>query len=188
MRSQILDAIRRKYLNAASHYSWFGDVDSSEMFHNYTLSEKAQPYVGVDFYWVEKGKALKWEEWTRMATGIFSSPFSTTRIFVWVMEVIMGDQKDRVIRFIAIQESRTSQELMSTIRPFKDCIGGTQNTRSLHLRARPLQMICGQLRPHKSYPGMQLIVLRQSWDNLACRTHLENGSSTLKLMGSGQVL
>ena len=64
-----MDAIRRKYLNAASHYSWFGDVDSAEMFHNYTLSEKAQPYAGVDFSLAEKIKALRWEQCTRMACG-----------------------------------------------------------------------------------------------------------------------
>ena len=30
-----------KILDTATHTSWFGDVDSAEMFHNYKLSEKA---------------------------------------------------------------------------------------------------------------------------------------------------
>ena len=48
-------------LDTAIHSSWFGDVDSSEMFHNYKLSEKAQTYAGVDVSWDEKGKALRWK-------------------------------------------------------------------------------------------------------------------------------
>ena len=35
-------------LYTATHSSWFGDVDTDEMFHNYILSEKAQTYAGVD--------------------------------------------------------------------------------------------------------------------------------------------
>ena len=38
-------------LDTATHSSWFGDVDSAEMFHNYKLSGKAQPYMGVDVSW-----------------------------------------------------------------------------------------------------------------------------------------
>ena len=43
--------------------------------------------------WVEKGNALHWEIWTRMVMDLVSSPFSTTRIFYWDMEVITGDRK-----------------------------------------------------------------------------------------------
>ena len=85
-------------LDTASHSSWFDNVDSAEMFHNYTLSEKAQPYAGVDFSLAEKIKALRWERWTRMAVGI-SSPFSTTRMFAWVIKFIMGDRKDKANPF-----------------------------------------------------------------------------------------
>ena len=38
-------------LDTANHSSWFGDVDSAEMFHNYKVSEKAQPYAGEDISW-----------------------------------------------------------------------------------------------------------------------------------------
>ena len=85
-------------LDTATRSSWFGDVDSAEMFHNYTLSEKAEPYAGVGFSLAKKGKALRWERCTRMVVGL-SSPFATTRIFAWVMEVIMGDRKYEVNLF-----------------------------------------------------------------------------------------
>ena len=64
------------------------------MLHNYKLSEKAQPYAGVDVSWDKKGKALRWELWNSMAVGIISSSFETTRMFAWGMELIMGDWKD----------------------------------------------------------------------------------------------
>ena len=41
-------------LDTDTHSTWFVDVDTSEMFHNYKLSEKDQPYVGVNFYWDKK--------------------------------------------------------------------------------------------------------------------------------------
>ena len=63
------------------------------MFHNYKLAEKDQTYAGVDIYWAKKGKAMSWELWTRMAIGILYSPFATTSIFMWGMEVIIGDHK-----------------------------------------------------------------------------------------------
>ena len=37
-------------LDTATHSSWFGDVDDAEIFHHYKLSEKPQPYLGVDLY------------------------------------------------------------------------------------------------------------------------------------------
>ena len=86
-------------LDTATHSYWFGDVDSAETFHNYKLSEKAQPYAGVDVYWAKKGKALGWEKLTRMAMGILYSPFAKTRMFAWGMEVIMGDRKDEANPF-----------------------------------------------------------------------------------------
>ena len=54
----------------------------AEMFHNYKMLESLQPYVGVNVSWSEKGNALHWEICTRMAMGLVSSPFATTRIFL----------------------------------------------------------------------------------------------------------
>ena len=91
-------------LDTSNHSYWFGDVDTAEMFDTYKMSEKAQPYAGVDFYWTKKGKALMWEQWTSIAMGILSSPFATTMMFVWGMEVIISDfGKMRLILSIGIQ-------------------------------------------------------------------------------------
>ena len=37
-------------------------------------------------------------------------------------------------------------------------------------------MTRGKLWPNKSYPGIRLITLRQSWTTLGCRTQLESGA------------
>ena len=42
-------------LDVATRFSWFGDIDSSEMFHDYKISESLQPYAGVDVSWEENG-------------------------------------------------------------------------------------------------------------------------------------
>ena len=75
MGSQIMDSLCINILYKSTHSSWFGNVDTDEMFHNYKLSEKSQPYAGVDVSLDKKGKALRWEQWTRMAMGIPSYPF-----------------------------------------------------------------------------------------------------------------
>ena len=55
--------------------------------------ESLQPYAVVDVYWAEKGNALHWGKWTRMAMGVVSSPFVTTIMFSWDMEVITAYRK-----------------------------------------------------------------------------------------------
>ena len=80
-------------LDKSTHYSWFGDVNYALMFHNYKLSEKSQPYAGVDVSWAKKGKVPRWEQWNRMTIGMFSSTLTTRSLFVWGVEVIIGDQK-----------------------------------------------------------------------------------------------
>ena len=81
-------------LDVATHKSWFSDIDAGEMFLNYKMDQKIQPYAGVDVSWAEEGKSLRWERWSRMAMGLVSSPFATTRIFAWAMEIIKGDRFD----------------------------------------------------------------------------------------------
>ena len=80
-------------LDVATNSSWFRDMDAAEMFHNYKMSEILQPYAGIDVSWAEKGNALHWEIWTRMAMGLVYLPFATTNIFYWAAEVITGDMK-----------------------------------------------------------------------------------------------
>ena len=79
-------------LDVATHKSWFRNIDAAEMFLNYKMDKQVQPYAGVDVSWAEKGKALRWERWSRMAAmGLVSSPYATTRLFLWGMEIIKGD-------------------------------------------------------------------------------------------------
>ena len=82
-------------LDVATHKSWFSDIDAAEMFLNYKMDKRVQPYAGVDVSWAEKGKALRWERWSRMAMGLVSSPYATTRLFSWGMEIIKGDRMDQ---------------------------------------------------------------------------------------------
>ena len=81
-------------LDVSTHSSWFSDIDAGEMFLNYKMDSRVQPYAGVDVSWSQEGKALRWERWNRMAMGLVSSPFATTRIFAWAMEIIKGDRFD----------------------------------------------------------------------------------------------
>ena len=108
------------------------------MFHHYKLSEKDHPYAGVGVSWDENGKALIWERWTRMAMCFLSYQFSTTRMFAWGVEVIIGDQKDGPLSFIGIQWYRTAREPINIILPFQYCIFGTQAARLSQLRERHL--------------------------------------------------
>ena len=88
-----------KFLDTVTNSSFFGDVDTDAIFHNYKLSEKAQPYAGVDVLWDEKGKELRWERWTRMDMGVLFYQFATTSMFECGMEVIIGDRKYEVNTF-----------------------------------------------------------------------------------------
>ena len=82
-------------LDCATDTSWFGDVDAGEMFLNYPLDIAIRAYAGVDVSWMYPGKrGVTWYHWTRMAMGLTSSPWVTTRLFAWAMEFIKGDRRD----------------------------------------------------------------------------------------------
>ena len=78
-------------LDCATHSSWFGDVDAGEMFLNYWLDEAIRPYAGVDVSWASESPGTRWERWNRCAMGMLPSPWVTTRLFAWAMEIIKGD-------------------------------------------------------------------------------------------------
>ena len=138
-------------LDVATHKSWFSDIDAAEMFLNYKMDKRVQPYAGVDVSWAEKGKALRWERWSRMAMGLVSSPYATTRLFAWGMEVVKGNRMDqsnpfawtevklnlpgtesynpvlpRVFKFNAFE-----QEIASDVKTFMDDSRGVGATREL---------------------------------------------------------
>ena len=56
--------------------------------------------AGVDVSWSQNEKyetgprESRWERWTRMAMGMLPSPWVTTRLFAWAMEIIKGDRTD----------------------------------------------------------------------------------------------
>ena len=84
-------------LDCATDTSWFGDVDAGEMFLNYWLDPAIRPYAGVDVSWDTDGGGSggkRWERWTRMAMGMLPSPWVTTRLFAWAMELMKGDRRD----------------------------------------------------------------------------------------------
>ena len=88
--------------------TWSGDVDLGEMFLNYMLDEKIQPYAGVDLSrLIKNGVYLKrgdgkeekitgpiWWNWCRCLMGFGPSPFTTVRGFLWSSEIIYGNPKD----------------------------------------------------------------------------------------------
>ena len=82
-------------LDAATETSWFGDVDAGEMFLNYPLDIAMRAFAGVDVSWMyPDNPGCTWYRWTRMAMGLRSSPWVTTRLFAWAMEIIKGDRRD----------------------------------------------------------------------------------------------
>ena len=38
-------------LDVATHKLWFSNIDAGEMFLNYKMDKKIQPYTGVDVSW-----------------------------------------------------------------------------------------------------------------------------------------
>ena len=45
-------------LDVATNLSLFRNIDTSEMFHNYNMLERLQPYAGVDMTWADKRMQL----------------------------------------------------------------------------------------------------------------------------------
>ena len=48
-------------LDCATHVSWFGDVDSGEMFLNYPVYIGIRPFEGMDVTWIEIREETKGE-------------------------------------------------------------------------------------------------------------------------------
>ena len=91
MGSQIMDAVQRKFVRHSHPHFLVWKCGLCWIFHNYKLSEKSQPYAGVDVSWVEKDKSLRWELWTMMVMGMLFSQYTTTKMFAWGVKVIIGD-------------------------------------------------------------------------------------------------
>ena len=86
-------------VDCAIHTSWFGDVDAGEMFLNFPLDIKMRKYCGVDISWMTKDGSKLWESWHRMAMGMRPSPWVTIRLLMWMMEVVVGDRREKTNPF-----------------------------------------------------------------------------------------
>ena len=51
-----------------------------------------RPYCGVDLTWMKDSDQTVWECWQRMAMGLRSSPWVTTRLVAWMVEFVIGDK------------------------------------------------------------------------------------------------
>ena len=49
-------------MDCATHVSWFGDVDSGEMFLNYPVYIGIRPVEGMDVTWIEIREETKGED------------------------------------------------------------------------------------------------------------------------------
>jgi len=73
--------------------TWMADIDIGEMFYNYSLDSRIQPYCGVDISPYFDG-VTTWEVWTRCVMGIRSSPHGCTLMEMIGDEMARGDPKD----------------------------------------------------------------------------------------------
>jgi len=75
--------------------SWQTDVDLGEMFLNYPLDLKIQPYAGVDLRTLDlEGIQEDWRRWTRCFMGFSPSPYVTGRLSLYAEDIIRGDHCD----------------------------------------------------------------------------------------------
>jgi len=78
--------------------SWMGDLDIGEMFLNFSLHPKLQPFCGVDLrpYFPEEARGGKtlWERWVRCMMGMKNSPYVCIKGFLLALEIIKGDPQD----------------------------------------------------------------------------------------------
>ena len=78
---------------------WFGNIDLGEMFVNYTLDLKLQPYVEIDVTELDItvtgiGKAQVFERWTITLMGFSSSAYIYIQTLAWSEEIIVGNRLD----------------------------------------------------------------------------------------------
>ena len=87
-----VDSVLRK----SGPKSWFGDIDLGEMFLNYPLDVRIQPYAGVDVTRLELKEPIRgkrqFRRWTRNLMGCKTSPYLSTQGFAWSEEIIRGNR------------------------------------------------------------------------------------------------
>jgi hypothetical protein len=91
-------------LQAVEPGTFMADLDNGEMFLNFMLHPKVQPYAGVDFtlYFPEellntsgcKAKRTLWKHWTRCGMGFRPSPYQAGQAMLHAEEQLCGDPVD----------------------------------------------------------------------------------------------
>jgi len=90
------------HLRAVEPGSFMGDIDIGEMFLNFMLHERIQPYAGIDLtpFFPEElcqspnGRRFLWEHWGRCGMGFCFSPYQTVQGVLFADEHIRGDPQD----------------------------------------------------------------------------------------------
>jgi len=86
-------------LSQVVKYTYLAGNDVGEIFLNFPLNQKLQPFVGLDFkpYLDEFEQGLTpaaWMQWDRCLMGLKSSLYNTTQSLLWAEDVVKGDQLD----------------------------------------------------------------------------------------------
>ena len=82
--------------------SFMGDLDIGEMFLNFPLHPKLQPYAGVDLqphFGKEGAQETLWERWTRCLMGLSSSPYFCIKALLIALEMVAGDRRSAINPF-----------------------------------------------------------------------------------------
>jgi hypothetical protein len=74
--------------------SWFDDHDLGEMFLNYFLHAAIQKHSGVDLTAIFNTPRTDWRAWGRMFMGFTASPYVTSKLFGWCIDMIYGNRWD----------------------------------------------------------------------------------------------
>ena len=88
------------HLRSVQPGSYMGDLDIGEMFLNFILHDRIQPYAGVDLspFFPEElsqdGRVVLWERWGRCAMGFTTSPYQAVQGILFAEEAIRGDPSD----------------------------------------------------------------------------------------------
>ncbi len=80
-----------EHLRAVTVGTYMADLDVSEQFLNFILSEDLQPYAGVDLTPYFGSSSKVWERWTRCFMGFTASPFCAAQGMMHAEEFVKGD-------------------------------------------------------------------------------------------------
>lgn len=105
--------------------TWLGDIDLGEMFLNFPLDPRLQPYAGVDITQFcseeeRRGRRVVWERWNRTLMGFGPSPYTAIREELCGEEIVRGDRRDpeNIFRWDRIRLNLPGSELYDPLLPW----------------------------------------------------------------------